>query len=155
LVLGEGERRPRRVQRGVRDEERQRLTQGAGQVLVRVDRDDPVDVEDRVGVDLEEAGVGVRAAEERDLVGVVAEVVEVASAARDETGILAALDRGTELAGGHRLSLSSLWAVSAAGGSASERFSSAARRTDLTMFWYPVHRQRLPETASRASPSVG
>ncbi len=52
LVLGEGERRPRRVQRGVRDEERQRLTQGAGQVLVRVDRDDPVDVKrkpDQVG----------------------------------------------------------------------------------------------------------
>ena len=35
------------------------------------------------------------------------------------------------------------------------RWISAARCTDATMFWYPVHRQRLPPTISSASSSVG
>src|SRR6478672_12895789 len=33
--------------------------------------------------------------------------------------------------------------------------ASAARWTALTMFWYPVHRQRLPSSPSRISSSLG
>ena len=76
-----------------------------GEVLVGVDADDALDVE-RVGdVDVDDAGVGVRAADEGRGEGVVAEVVEVAAAAGDEARVLLALDRRAEHLRRHALLL--------------------------------------------------
>ncbi len=109
-------------QRRVRDQQRQAVGHLAVQVLVRVDRDDALDVE-RVGhVDVEDAGVGVGAPHERRGERVVAEVVEVAAVAGQQARVLLALDRCTEHLRGHDVASRSL-------------VISAARRTDLMMFW--------------------
>ena len=79
----------------------------------------------------------------------VQEVGEVAAVAAQQAVVLAALDAAPDerRPGRHGL-------VHGRHALASRRIS-AARRTDATMFWYPVHRQRLPAIASRASSSVG
>ena len=90
-AVGERVRRLRRVQRRVRDQQRQRLGDPAVEVLVGVDRDQAVDVE-RVGdVDVDDAGVRVRAAQERGGQRLVAEVVEVAAVAGGQAQVLPAL----------------------------------------------------------------
>ncbi len=124
LVLGQGVTGAPVGERRVGDEQRQRLAHLPGQVLVHVDRDDPVDVDRVVGVDLEDSRVGMRAAHESGCESVVPEVVEVAAAAGDEAGVLLAPDRRAEHLGGH----------DASSVSRSTRIS-AARSTLLTMFW--------------------
>ena len=65
LVAGQGVAGARVGERRVRDQQGQRLGDPAGQVVPGVDRHDAVDVE-RVGdVDVDDPGVGVRAAHER------------------------------------------------------------------------------------------
>ena len=103
----------------VRHEQREGLGQRPLEVLVGVDRDQAVDLE-RVGhVDVDDAGMGVRAADERHLERVVAEVVEVATAADEQPGVLRPRYRRAEQPGRHACS----------------RRSSAARSTEATMFW--------------------
>jgi hypothetical protein len=55
-----------------------------------------------VDVDVDDAGVGVRAADEGGREGAVAEVVEVAAVAGEQARVLAALHLLAELAGAHR-----------------------------------------------------
>ena len=76
-------------------------------------------------VDAEDPGVRVRAADERGGERVVAEVVEVGAVAAEQAVVLQASDRLAE----HR----GHWPASRR--SSASRFSSAARRTALTMFW--------------------
>jgi hypothetical protein len=92
----------RRVQLRVGDEHRQRLGHRAGQVLVGVDRDQPLDVEAALDVDAGDAGVRVRRPHERGSEGVVADVVEVAALADDQPGVLPSADRLPEQLGRHR-----------------------------------------------------
>ena len=98
----------RRVQRGVRDEQRQRVRDGAAlglvgrdQVVVGVDGDQAVDLQGAARVDVDDPGVRVRAADERDAEGVVADVVEEVRRAGDQLGVLDPLDRLAEELGGH------------------------------------------------------
>ena len=74
----------------------------AGEVLPGVDRLDAVDLPRVVDVDVDDAGVGVRAADEGGREGAVAEVVEVAAVAGEQARVLAALDLLAELPGAHR-----------------------------------------------------
>jgi hypothetical protein len=75
------------------DEHRQRLGHRAGQVLVGVDRDQALDVQRRLDVDVEDAGVRVRRPHEGGGQGGVPDVVEVAALADDQPGVLAPADR--------------------------------------------------------------
>src|SRR5699024_10160989 len=100
-------------------------------------------VDNVADIDVEDPGVGVRAAQHRRMQSrrwrVDEDVVDVAALAAQETLVLDAGYFLAEQLCAHRESL----------------FSSAARCTAPTMFRYPVHRQRLPATISRASSSVG
>ncbi len=119
-AVREGVRRAPREDARVRDEQRERLGQGPFQVLEGVDGDQPVDVE-RVGhVDVEDPGVGVRAADEGHLQRVVAEVVQVAPAADEQPRVLRPWHRRAEQPRRH---------------DTRSRRSSAARSTEATMFW--------------------
>jgi hypothetical protein len=111
-VLGAGVREV-----GVGDQERQRVGQPPGQVVPRVHADQAVDLEGAGHVDPRDAGVGVGAAHERGGQRAVAGVVEEPPGAPHQALVLAALDPLAEPLGGH--------------GSPA---SSAARRTDRTMF---------------------
>jgi hypothetical protein len=123
LDVGEWVRRTPMGQRGMRDEQRQRLPHSAVEVVVGVDRHQPVDVE-RVGdVDVADPGMRVRAAHEGDLERVVAEVVEIATLTGEQTRVLTSLDRLPEHLRGHGAPRSGLSA------------SSPARSTAATMFW--------------------
>ena len=102
LVLGQAVADARVGERGVRDEDGQRLGDPAGEVLPGVDRLDALDLPRVVDVDVDDPGVGVRAADERGLERAAAEVVEVAAVAGEQAGVLAALDLLAELAGAHR-----------------------------------------------------
>jgi hypothetical protein len=125
LVLRQRVRRTAVGERGVRDEQRQRLAGPAVEVLVRVDGDQALDA-DRVGdVDVDDAGVRVRAAHERRRQRLVADVVEVAALPGQQPRVLEPRDRLAERPGRHD---------GATSPAASAR-SSAARRTDATMFW--------------------
>ncbi len=108
----------------VRDQQRQRLGDPTGQVLVGVDGHQAVDVERRAHVYVEHPGVRVRAAHERRRQRVVAKVVEVRPVAAEQAVVFEPRDRLAEKRGHD---------PSARPGPA-ER-SSAARRTALTMFW--------------------
>ncbi len=92
-------------QRRVRDQQRQVLRHPrAGvldQVVVGVDRDQPVDVQGRGDVDVDDARVRVRTADERRLQRVVPQVVEVAPATGDQPGVLDARDPLPEQPGRH------------------------------------------------------
>jgi hypothetical protein len=103
LAVGQREPGPRRGQLRVRDEHRQRLGHRAGEVLVGVDRDDAVEVQARVDVDVDDPGVRVRAAHEGGGQRVVADVVEVAALAGDQPGVLASADRLAEELRRHEL----------------------------------------------------
>ena len=127
---------------GVRDQQRQAFAGLPVKVLVGVDRDDPRDLDRVHHVDIQDARVRVRTADEGSGQRALPEVVQIATVAGHQTQVLLSLDRGTEHPGGHPPAPRS-------------RTISAARSTDLTMFWYPVQRQRLPEIASLASASVG
>ena len=120
LVARQGVLGPAVGQRGVRDQQRQRLAHPAVEVLVGVDRHQAVHLDPVGDVDVEDPGVGVRAADERHLVRVVAEVVEVAAVPGDQPRVLAPPDPGAEQLGGH---------------APSPRLISAARCTAATMFW--------------------
>ncbi len=128
LVAGERVAGARSVQRRVRDEQRQRLGDraalalvGGQQVVVGVDRDEPLDLERAGGVDVGDPGVGVRAADERDPQGGLPEVVEEVRGAGDELGVLDPLHRLAEQSRRHEAPRS--------------RVISAARSTLATMFW--------------------
>ena len=117
-----------RVQGRVRDQQRQRLGDRAAlglvrseQVVVGVDRDQPVDVERTCRVDVDDPRMRVRAAHERDTERVVSDVVEEVRRAGDEFGVLDPLHRLTEELGRHD--------------GPSARRISAARSTLATMFW--------------------
>jgi hypothetical protein len=85
----------------VRDEHGQRLGERAGEVLVGVDGDQALDVEGGVHVDVDDAGVRVRAAHEGGGQRAGADVVEVAAPAGDEPGVLPPADRLPEQLRGH------------------------------------------------------
>jgi hypothetical protein len=101
LAVGQRVLGPWLGQGRVRDQQRQRPAQVGGQIVVGVDRDQPVDVEGLGDVDVEDAGVGMRAAHHRHLVRVVPEIVEEATLAPQQARVLHASDRGTELSGRH------------------------------------------------------
>ncbi len=128
LVAGQRVAGAWRGQGGVRDQQRQRLGHrgafrlvGGCQVLVGVDRDEPLDVEGAGGVDVGDPRVGVRAADERGGERVQAEVVEEVRAAGHQLHVLDPLHGLAEQLRRHA---SPAW-----------RVSSAARSTAATMFW--------------------
>ena len=96
LAVREDVLRARRREGRVRDEDRQALLQARWEVLVGVDGDEAVDLQRRADVDVEDARVRVGAADDRDLVGVLSEVVEVATLPAQQPRVLAAHDRSTE-----------------------------------------------------------
>lgn len=106
-------------ERRVRDEQRQRLGERAGEVLPGVDRHQPVDLDGGRDVDVADPGVGVRGPDERRLQRPGSQVVDVAALTGQQPGVLAAPDRFAEQFRGH----------------GSSAMISAARWTDLTMFW--------------------
>jgi hypothetical protein len=119
LLADQGITRARRVQRGVRDEQRQRLGHPPRQILPGVDGDQAVDVQGRGHVDVDDAGVGVRAPDERGGDRALVDVVGIAAAAGHQAQILAALHGRTDAARGH---------------DAPSRTSSAARSVAAIMF---------------------
>ena len=102
LVLGQAVAGAGVGHRGVRDEHRERLGDPAGEVVPGVDGLDAVDLPGVVDVDVDDPGVGVRAAHEGRRERAVAEVVEVAAVAGEQPGVLAALHLLAELPGAHR-----------------------------------------------------
>ncbi len=66
LVLGQAVAGPGVRERRMRDEHRQRVGDRAIEIVVGVDRDQAVDVKRRGDVDVDDAGMTVRAADERD-----------------------------------------------------------------------------------------
>jgi hypothetical protein len=102
LAVGQRVAGARRGQLRVRDEHRQRLGHRAGEVLVGVDRDQALDVQRGVDVDVDDPGVRVRAAHEGGGQRVGADVVEVAALAGDQPGVLAPADRLPEQLRRHR-----------------------------------------------------
>ncbi len=135
LVPGQGVLGAAMGQRGVGDEQGEGFADAAGQVLVGVDRDEALDVQGPGDVDVDDLGVGVRAAHEGGREGSPAEVVEELAAAGDQSGVLAATDGGAEHLGRHEPAPS---LAARASTPALLRFSAlicAARRTDFTMFW--------------------
>ncbi len=96
LVLGQRVRGARVGERRVRDQHGQRLAHPTREVLVGVDGHEAVDVQRVAHVDVDDAGMGVRAAHEGRGQGAMAEVVEVAAPAGDQTRVLLAPDRGAE-----------------------------------------------------------
>ena len=101
LVPGQRELGAAVGQGRVRDEQRQRLADPAGEVLVGPDADQPVDLEGVGHVDVDDAGVRVRAAHEGGGQGGVPQVVEVAPTAGHQPRVLAPLDRRAEHLAGH------------------------------------------------------
>jgi hypothetical protein len=129
LVLGQRVAGTRSVQRGVRDQQRQRLGDrgpfglvGGDQVVVGVDRHQAVDVERSGRVDVDDACVGVRAAHEGDTQRARSDVVEEVRGPGDQPGVLDPLHPLAEQPGRHDVAPPS-------------RVSSAARSTEATMFW--------------------
>jgi hypothetical protein len=116
IIPGQRVRRAGRTQRGVRDEQRQRLGDLAGEVVPGVDGHQTGRVERGRHVDVHDPGVRVRAADERRGQRAGTQVVQVRPAPADQPGVLPARDRLPE-------ELRHCWA------------SSAARNTALTMFW--------------------
>jgi hypothetical protein len=144
LAVGQRVAGARRGQLRVRDEHGQRLRERAGEVLVGVDGDQALDVEGGVHVDVDDAGVRVRAAHEGGGQRAAADVVEVAAAAGDEPGVLPPADRLAEQLGGHRAPPSAVSAETAEGpapapaetaaGPAPSRIVAAAWCTAFLMF---------------------
>jgi hypothetical protein len=142
LAAGEGVAGDPCLDRGVRDEQRQRLGDVRAVTLVRLreivpgeDGDQPIDVQGVGDVDVEHPGMRVRAADERHRQRVVTQVVEVAATAGQQPLVLAPDDAGPDEA---RPDQARPVAGGLAHGRASpviSRDSSAARSTDATMFW--------------------
>ena len=141
-------------QRRVRDEDRQPLLEPWREVLIGMDGDEAIDLE-RVGdVDVEDARMRMGAADDRDLVRVLTEVVEVATLTAQQAGVLTAQDGSAEHAGRHALRPSS-GACRSRGSAPLSLRTSAACPTAARMPAYPVQRHRLPESPSRiVSPSA-
>ena len=121
LGVGQGEAGARVGQCRVRDEDRQGPGHQLVEVLEGVDRLDPVDLPGVGDVDAGDRRVGVRGADEGGGEGVAPQVVEVATVAGDQAGVLAPLHRMADRARGHAAPPS--------------RRISAARSTALMMFW--------------------
>jgi hypothetical protein len=113
LAVGQRVAGARRGQLRVRDEHRERLGHRAVQILVDVDRDQALDVQRRLDVDVEDAGVRVRATHEGGGQSRRADVVEVAALADDQPGVLAPADRLPEELRGHAPPLTAEVATSA------------------------------------------
>ena len=124
LVAGQGVLGAAVGERGVRDQQRQRLGHRPDEVLVGVDGHDPLDVEDGVDVDREDPGVGVRAAQDGGVQRAGHQVVGVLALPAQQPVVLDALDGLAEELGGHGCSPSG-----------PSRTISAARHTAETMFW--------------------
>jgi hypothetical protein len=146
------------------DQQRQRLRDPAVEVVIGVDGDQTLNRQGVGDVDVDDAGVRVRAAQERGGQRVVAEVVQVPAVAGGQAQVLLPQDRRAERTGGLALVVRRFLLDRASGcgrdchdapSCVDECSSSAARSTDLTMFWYPVQRHRLPPIASRASSASG
>ena len=128
------------------------------QVLRGQHRDDPRQRLRGLRVDGCDAGVAVGGADE------VAEqharhldVVHIVALALGEACILHPLSFTAEALQllGARFDAFHLIGHHAASFAFAELISPAAARTALTMFWYPVHRQRLPAMPNRISSSIG
>jgi len=93
------------------------MSSGSGSASgpVSIDRHQPVDVQSAGDVDVDDAGVRVRRADDRRGQRVAAEVVEVRPAAHEQSAVLDPLDRLAE--------------------HLRHELNSAARRTAATMFW--------------------
>jgi hypothetical protein len=118
--VGQHVRGPPGVQRGMRDEDGQRLGGCAGQILVAVDGDDAVHVQRTGDVDVADPGVRVRGPDESRLQspGVHADVVGIAAVAGHQPAVLHPPHRGAHVPADHQ---------------DRSRRSSAARRTASTM----------------------
>ena len=127
LLAGQCVAGARRVQRGVWNQQRQRFADATGQVLPGVDRDKTVDVQRGGHVDVDEPGVGVRAADECGGDRALVDIVGVAAAPGHQAQVLAALHRRPHAARRHD-------ATAGPGSVSAARTSSAARRVALTMF---------------------
>ena len=134
----------------MRDQQRQRVGEPARQVLVGVDRDQPVDLERAADVDVADPGMGVRAAHERGRERVVAQVVEVGAVARGPAGRPRPAGPLAEQPG---VAITPL-ACRRPCGSASLG-SSAARSTDATMFGTRCSGTGCPPTISLACSCSG
>ena len=88
-------------QRRMRDQQRQRVGQRSGQILVGVDGQQAVHLERGADVDVEDLRVRVRGTQHRHLDRVVSEVVQVTAVAGQQPGILDPLDRLADHPGGH------------------------------------------------------
>ena len=97
-----------------------RLVGPAVQVVVGVDRDQALDLEGSRDVDVDDPGVGVRAAHERCSQRVLTEVVQVATTTGEQPRVLDPRHPLPEQLLGH---------------GAAAFLISAARRTAATMFW--------------------
>ena len=88
-------------QRRMRDEQRQRLCGSSLEVVVGEDRDQPLDIERRADIDVDDARVRVRAPDECGRERVVTQVVEVAAVAREESWVFYSRHSLAEEPGGH------------------------------------------------------
>ena len=107
-------------QRGVRDQQRQRLGHRARQVVVGPDEVDALDVEHPGDVDVGDPRVGVRRAEHGRVQRTRDHVVDVAALSAQHPVVLDAGHLGAHQLGGHGVPSVMI---------------SAARSTALTMFW--------------------
>jgi hypothetical protein len=110
-VAGQGIGGARLGQLRVGDEHRQRLGHRAAQVVVGVDRDQALDVQRALDVDVGDPRVRVRRPHERSGQRGVPDVVEVAALADDQPGVLAPADRLAEQLRGHARSRIAAFAV--------------------------------------------
>jgi hypothetical protein len=121
LVLGERVRRAAVSQGGMRNQQREGLGRPPVEVVIGVDGHQPIHLEGTGDVDVGDPGVRVRAADERHLKRVLAEVVQVTARSTQQPGILHSTNPRSEQLGRHRASV--------------PRRISAARSTAVTMFW--------------------
>ena len=128
LVLGQRVLGAAVGERGVRDQQRQRLghrCREAGEVVVGPHRVHALEVEDRLDVDVEDSRVGVRGPQDRGVqqLRADADVVDVPALPAQEPLVLDPLDLLAHQLRGHQRRPASGAAIS------------AARSTALTMFW--------------------
>ena len=120
----------------MRDEQRHLAVDDAD-VVGRIDGDHAGMGPGGADVEARDPRPGIGAAHERDVERVgERDVVDEGALAAEQSRVDCPLDPRSECARGHRLP----YPVG---------MFSAALRTAATMFWYPVQRQRLPESARR------
>ena len=114
----------------------QRHRSNRTQIGIRQHRGDPRHGLCQSGVDIDNPGMGMRAAGKGSVQNTRhLNVVQIQALTRQQTRIFDPLHRGSKVSDAHGLP--------------SRRITAAASRAASTMVSYPVHRHRLPEIASR------